>query len=131
MAWITYGGPDGADALGLDGGPLFSFYNTEVLMHGDTRYTSQGSRVPPPSAQCTTGLCNKCSREQGFTREQARVHSDSLCPRDQTKLRYINKVLLSPPLFIEGLGIPQYYTSQRIRHEAHLDRLKKCTQPTY
>eukprot|EP00962_Isochrysis_galbana_P051318 scaffold22700_cov142-Isochrysis_galbana.AAC.1 len=34
LAWITYGGPDGAGALGLEGGALFSFYNTEVRMHG-------------------------------------------------------------------------------------------------
>lgn len=38
MAWITYGGPDGADALGLAGGSLFSFYNTDVLQHGDTLF---------------------------------------------------------------------------------------------
>eukprot|EP00962_Isochrysis_galbana_P012775 scaffold3618_cov129-Isochrysis_galbana.AAC.1 len=37
MAWITYGGPDGAGALGLEGGALFSFYNTEVRMHGSNR----------------------------------------------------------------------------------------------
>eukprot|EP00962_Isochrysis_galbana_P027022 scaffold8455_cov104-Isochrysis_galbana.AAC.6 len=30
MAWITYGGLDGAGALGLEGGALFSFYNTEM-----------------------------------------------------------------------------------------------------
>eukprot|EP00962_Isochrysis_galbana_P046866 scaffold18987_cov109-Isochrysis_galbana.AAC.7 len=38
LAWITYGGPDGAGALGLEGGVLFSFYNnTEVRMHGNNR----------------------------------------------------------------------------------------------
>eukprot|EP00962_Isochrysis_galbana_P031865 scaffold10410_cov144-Isochrysis_galbana.AAC.2 len=39
MAWITYGGPDGADALGLEGGALFSYsiYNTEVRIHGNNR----------------------------------------------------------------------------------------------
>jgi len=32
MAWITYGGPDGADALGLAGGSLFSFYSRLDLL---------------------------------------------------------------------------------------------------
>jgi len=31
LAWITYGGPDGAGALSLEGGALFSFY---ILLHG-------------------------------------------------------------------------------------------------
>eukprot|EP00962_Isochrysis_galbana_P005163 scaffold1411_cov125-Isochrysis_galbana.AAC.9 len=37
LAWITYGGPDGAGALGLEEGALLSFYNTEVRMHGNNR----------------------------------------------------------------------------------------------
>eukprot|EP00962_Isochrysis_galbana_P018862 scaffold5473_cov147-Isochrysis_galbana.AAC.1 len=37
LAWITYGGPDGAGALSLEGGALFSFYNTEVRMQGNNR----------------------------------------------------------------------------------------------
>eukprot|EP00962_Isochrysis_galbana_P011167 scaffold3131_cov112-Isochrysis_galbana.AAC.1 len=32
MAWIAYGGPGGAGALGLEGGALFSFYS-----HSTTR----------------------------------------------------------------------------------------------
>eukprot|EP00962_Isochrysis_galbana_P005357 scaffold1452_cov117-Isochrysis_galbana.AAC.8 len=31
------GGPDGADAMSLEGGALFSFYNTEVRMQGNNR----------------------------------------------------------------------------------------------
>ena len=34
MARITYGGPDGADALGLAGGSLFSFYSRLDLLPG-------------------------------------------------------------------------------------------------
>eukprot|EP00962_Isochrysis_galbana_P025920 scaffold8011_cov146-Isochrysis_galbana.AAC.3 len=34
MAWITYGGPDGADALGLAGGSWFSFYSRLDLLPG-------------------------------------------------------------------------------------------------
>jgi len=35
LAWITYGGPDGVGALGLEGGALFSFLYTEVRMQGN------------------------------------------------------------------------------------------------
>eukprot|EP00962_Isochrysis_galbana_P019728 scaffold5747_cov128-Isochrysis_galbana.AAC.7 len=37
LAWITYDGPDGAGALSLEGGALFSFYYTEVRMQGNNR----------------------------------------------------------------------------------------------
>eukprot|EP00962_Isochrysis_galbana_P062164 scaffold52279_cov371-Isochrysis_galbana.AAC.1 len=35
LAWITYGGPDGVGALGLEGGALFSFLYMEVRMQGN------------------------------------------------------------------------------------------------
>eukprot|EP00962_Isochrysis_galbana_P045700 scaffold18104_cov114-Isochrysis_galbana.AAC.1 len=70
LAWITYGGPDCVGALGLEGGALFSFFYSEVRMQGNNRVKV----ATYLHSQCTAGTRNKCSREQGFTREQARMH---------------------------------------------------------
>eukprot|EP00962_Isochrysis_galbana_P029806 scaffold9593_cov146-Isochrysis_galbana.AAC.1 len=74
LAWITYGGPDGVGALGLEGGALFAVLILLLGGSADARkQLCQGSRVPI-LPQCTAGTRSKCSREKGFTREQARMH---------------------------------------------------------
>eukprot|EP00962_Isochrysis_galbana_P051156 scaffold22506_cov136-Isochrysis_galbana.AAC.1 len=43
---LGLGGPDGAGALSLEGGALFSFYNTEVRMQGNNRVKLVAFRRP-------------------------------------------------------------------------------------
>eukprot|EP00962_Isochrysis_galbana_P054892 scaffold26546_cov135-Isochrysis_galbana.AAC.1 len=61
MAWITYGGPDGADALGLAGGSWFSFYSRLDLLPG----VKVVACLRPTIYTRFTPTCKTCSRKQG------------------------------------------------------------------
>jgi len=46
QAWITYGGPDGTDALNLKEGTLFQYFYAEVRTRGNNRVKVAGFRTP-------------------------------------------------------------------------------------